>query len=102
MIRKYEWEKLRICRGRRPVGEKGAFTPAARGVNLPIIFATADDDPETRQKAQRIGAVAFFRKPVDGTVLFDAVEWVLPSNNGGGNREQSDASGDRATRVGRV
>ena len=49
----------------------------ARGVHLPTIVVTADDDPETRNKAQKMGAAAFFRKPVDGTALIDAIAWAL-------------------------
>ena len=49
----------------------------ARGVHPPTIVVTADDDPETRKKAQKMGAVGFFRKPVDGTALLDAVAWAL-------------------------
>jgi FixJ family two-component response regulator len=49
----------------------------ARGACLPIIFVTADDDPATRLRAQKMGAAAFFRKPVDGTALLDAVAWAL-------------------------
>ena len=49
----------------------------ARGVHLPIIVVTADDDPETRKKAQKMGAAGFFRKPVDGAALLDAIAWAL-------------------------
>jgi FixJ family two-component response regulator len=49
----------------------------ARGVNPPTIVVTADDDPETRNEAQKMGAVGFFRKPVDGTALLDAIAWAL-------------------------
>jgi FixJ family two-component response regulator len=53
----------------------------ARGLHLPIIVVTADDDPETRNKAQKMGATGFFRKPVDGTALLDAIAWALrPAN----------------------
>jgi FixJ family two-component response regulator len=56
-----------------------------RGACLPIIFVTADDDPVTRRRAQKLGAVAFFRKPVDGTALLDAIAWASgpdpPGNN---------------------
>lgn len=48
-----------------------------RGVHMPVIFVTADDDLETRQKAQNMKAAAFFRKPVDGTALLDAVRWAM-------------------------
>jgi len=49
---------------------------------IPIIVITADDDKETRKAAQRINAVGFFRKPVDGTALLDAINWVFRSING--------------------
>ena len=55
----------------------------ARGLDLPIIVVTADDDPETRRKARRMKAAGFFRKPVDGTALLDAIEWALRSRQGG-------------------
>ena len=45
--------------------------------NLPIIVVSADDGPETRQKASEMNAISFFRKPVDGTALLDAIEWAL-------------------------
>jgi len=48
-----------------------------QGCHLPVIFVTADDDPDIRSKAQKMGAVGFFRKPVDGTALLDAVKWAL-------------------------
>jgi len=53
----------------------------ARGLQLPIIVVTADDDPGTRLKAQKMKASAFFRKPVDGTALLDAIEWALRRDN---------------------
>ena len=52
----------------------------ARGVRLPIIVVTGDDDPETRRKAQEMKAAEFFRKPVDGTALLDAINWALEKN----------------------
>ena len=48
-----------------------------RDVDFPIIFVTADETPELRQTAERIKAAGFFRKPVDGPALLDAVKWVL-------------------------
>lgn len=53
----------------------------ARGIQPPIIAITANDDPETRRKAQIMNAAGFFRKPVDGTALLDAVEWSIRSNS---------------------
>jgi FixJ family two-component response regulator len=60
----------------------------ARGVHLPIVVVTGDDDAETRSKAQRMKATAFFRKPVDGTALLDAIEWALRENNANGNHKR--------------
>jgi len=48
-----------------------------RNIDLSIIVVTGDDNSETRRKANYINAAGFFRKPVDGTALLDAVEWAL-------------------------
>ena len=50
----------------------------ARHVDLPVIVV-ADDEPEIRRQAYAMKAVGFFRKPVDGTALLDAIDWVLRS-----------------------
>jgi len=44
---------------------------------LSIIFITADDNPTIKQKAKKMGAAGFFRKPVDGTALIDAIIWTF-------------------------
>ena len=54
-----------------------------RGICLPLIFVTADDDPEVRRRALRMRAASFFRKPVDGTALLDAIAWALRTNQFG-------------------
>lgn len=51
----------------------------ARGVHLPIIVVSCDDATETRRNAAKMKAVAFYRKPVDGAALLDAVNWALRS-----------------------
>ena len=51
-----------------------------RRIYLPVIVVTGDDDPETKRKAAKMKAVGFFRKPVDGTALLDAVNWALRSS----------------------
>ena len=58
-------------------GEEMQAELNARGVHLPTIVVTADDTQGTRQLAQKMKAVAFFRKPVDGLALVDAIKWVL-------------------------
>jgi FixJ family two-component response regulator len=57
----------------------------ARWIDLPVIVITADDEPEIRRQAHAMGAVGFFRKPVDGTALLDAIAWVLGSTGPGGD-----------------
>src|SRR5688572_1450653 len=41
------------------------------GRSLPVIFVTAHDTPETRELAQKLGAAAYFTKPVDDQALLD-------------------------------
>ncbi|MBL8991434.1 MAG: response regulator [Phycisphaerae bacterium] len=40
---------------------------------LPVIVLTGRDSPESRQRAMSGGAAAYFRKPVDGQTLLDAI-----------------------------
>jgi len=56
-----------------------------RHIDLSIIVVTGDDDPETKRKADIMKAKGFFRKPVDGAALLDAVEWALRSNSTNSN-----------------
>ena len=56
-----------------------------RGIDLSIIVVTGDDDPETKREADKMKAVGFFRKPVDGTALLDAVGWALRSGSTSSN-----------------
>jgi len=53
------------------------------GHQLPVIFVTAHDTPETRDLAQRIGAAGYFRKPVDDQALLDAIAWAIRSQRTG-------------------
>jgi FixJ family two-component response regulator len=53
----------------------------ADGCNVPVIVVSGDDDQATRRNAARMNAVSFFRKPVDGTALLDAVSWALKPGN---------------------
>ncbi len=61
-----------------------------RGIDLSIIVVTGDDDPETRRKADKMKAVGFFRKPVDGTALLDAVVWALRSGSTNNNNAKTE------------
>jgi len=69
-----------------PAGD--GFLVAGRLQNLvgsaatPIIFITASEDPHLRDRAMKIGAAAFLKKPFDATTLADAVESALsPGEN---------------------
>ena len=48
----------------------------------PIIFVTASEKPELRERAMKLGAVEFLQKPFDATTLADAIESALsPRDN---------------------
>ena len=48
-----------------------------RGIKIPVIFLTAFDSKESREKARKAGAVGFFQKPIDDQALLDAIQWVV-------------------------
>jgi FixJ family two-component response regulator len=50
---------------------------ATQGVRLPVIVVSASDEPLVREHARELGAVAFFRKPVDDQALLDAIAWAM-------------------------
>jgi FixJ family two-component response regulator len=47
------------------------------GANCKIIIISAQDDLVSKKIANDIGAIQFFRKPVDGTALIDSINWKL-------------------------
>jgi FixJ family two-component response regulator len=62
----------------------------SRGLNLPVIFITAWDTPETRDRVRRSGAAAYFRKPVDDQALVDAIQWAFSGRNARDDRSNGD------------
>ena len=44
---------------------------------LSIIIISTDDSQEATELAKEMGAIGFFRKPVDGTALLDSIKWTL-------------------------
>jgi len=69
-----------------PAGD--GFMVAERLQNLvgsaatPIIFITASENPALRERAKKLGAVGFLKKPFDATSLADAIEMALsPGDN---------------------
>ena len=53
-----------------------------KGIKLPVIFVTADDNKQLRKQARKVKALGFFRKPVDGPALLDAIAWARETNGG--------------------
>ena len=66
-------------------GEELVLELKNRNLNLPIIVITADDNIDTRRKAQKMNAVSLFRKPVDGNALHDNIKWILRECSNGKN-----------------
>jgi FixJ family two-component response regulator len=54
----------------------------SRKIGIPVIVVSAYDDVLTRQLARQLGAVAFFRKPVDDQALLDAIWWAMSGREG--------------------
>jgi FixJ family two-component response regulator len=50
---------------------------SSQGTRTPLIIVSASDDGQSRERARDLGAVAFFRKPVDDQALLDAISWAL-------------------------
>jgi FixJ family two-component response regulator len=57
---------------------------AASDIRIPVIVISASDDAQIRERARELGAVSFFRKPVDDQALLDAIWWAI---SGAQNRE---------------
>jgi FixJ family two-component response regulator len=54
---------------------------SSSGAKYAVIFMTAHDNPQWRQRAKRAGAVAYLRKPFDEQSLLDAIQ--LACHEGG-------------------
>jgi FixJ family two-component response regulator len=49
----------------------------ASGLSIPTIFMTGHDDAGTRERARRVGAAGYVRKPFDEASLISAIEAAL-------------------------
>jgi len=49
---------------------------AASGASHPVIFMTAHDAPQWQERAAKMNAVAYLRKPFDQQSLFDAINLI--------------------------
>jgi FixJ family two-component response regulator len=52
----------------------------SQGIEIPVIVISASDDAKSREHAKELGAVVFFRKPVDDQALLDAIWWTISGN----------------------
>ncbi len=48
-----------------------------QGMQIPVIVISASGDAQVWEQARELGAVAFFRKPIDDQALLDAISWVI-------------------------
>jgi FixJ family two-component response regulator len=51
------------------------------GIKMPVIIVSATGDQSMREYARRLGATAFFQKPVDDQALLDAITWAIEGAN---------------------
>ncbi|MBT9568996.1 MAG: diguanylate cyclase [Thiobacillus sp.] len=58
-----------------------ALRPTLRAMNCPLLFVTANDDFASRVRASRLGAAAYFLKPVDIPKLVNRLAQVLDKRN---------------------
>ena len=56
----------------------------SQGIEIPVIVISASDDLKNREHARELGAVGFFRKPVDDQALLDAVWWAITGHSKNG------------------
>ncbi len=49
----------------------------ASDIRIPVIVISASDDAQIRERARELGAISFFRKPVDDQALLDAIWWAV-------------------------
>ena len=55
---------------------------AQRGGGTPVIVITGDDTPEAKSRALRLGAKAYFGKPVDEATLLAAISAAICGSAG--------------------
>ncbi len=52
-----------------------------RGIKIPVVFLTAFDTQQSRQRAKQSGAAGYLRKPVDSEALLDTIQWAVSSSS---------------------
>lgn len=53
----------------------------AHGTTTPVILVTAHDEPNVREEAQKVGCSAYFRKPVSGKLLLEAINCAVDATS---------------------
>ena len=53
-----------------------------RGVDIPVIFVTADYSSTTRERIREAGGHGYFKKPVDDQALIDMIHWATTNDRG--------------------
>lgn len=48
-----------------------------RGLDIPVIFLTADYSDITRERIRQTGGSGYFKKPVDDQNLIDMIRWTM-------------------------
>lgn len=46
------------------------------GIDIPVIFLTADYSNSTREQIHAAGGCGYFKKPVDDQALIDMIRWT--------------------------
>lgn len=64
-----------LSAGRRDTSDLGGRLHEL-GIDVPLIAVSGRQDDHAQRDARAAGASLFFRKPVDGRALLDAIEWV--------------------------
>lgn len=49
----------------------------SEGSTLPVIIITAFDDPRGREQAERLGCVAYLRKPCEAETILDVLSRLM-------------------------
>jgi len=74
---------LDISQASMPAGEvEEVLKECAQKLSIIVV---SEEDPDSMRIAQSINAEGFFRKPVDGLALIDAITWTLRRKNDEGN-----------------
>jgi FixJ family two-component response regulator len=71
-----DWDKVCLLLDIRLPGMSGLdlyARLASFGVKYPVIFMTAHDDAQWQKKAEKVGAIAFLRKPFGEQSLLSAI-----------------------------